>query len=123
VIKAGSHIEDEMILISKKEYQNLKNLEGTVAELSQQLADLKRMIFGSKSERFIPNQDGQLGLFGQTEESVETKQTKTSEITYERTQTKKEKPTRAILPAHLPRVEEIIEPEGISENAKKIGEQ
>ncbi len=65
MIKASLHTEDEMILVSKKEYENYKKLEVTVAELSQQLADLKRMIFGSKSERFIPNQDGQLGLFGQ----------------------------------------------------------
>ncbi len=123
MIKASLHTEDEMILVSKKEYENYKKLEVTVAELSQQLADLKRMIFGSKSERFIPNQDGQLGLFGQSEEAIEIEKAKTSEITYERTQTKKEKPIRATLPAHLPRVEEIIEPISTGKNAKKIGEE
>jgi len=58
-----------MVLISKKEYENLQSTIGT---LSDQLSELKRMIFGSKSERFVPLSVGQLGLFPEPikEESV-----------------------------------------------------
>lgn len=125
MVKASLHTDSDMILISKTDYQNLKKLEETVAGLSQQLTELKRMIFGSKSERFIPNQDGQLGLFSELEEITSTEEPNISEITYRRTASEKEKtkPTRAILPAHLPRVEEIIEPENRDKESKKIGEE
>jgi len=35
----------------------------------------------------------------------------------------KQKPIRALLPAHLPREEEVIEPEDLAEGMKKIGEE
>jgi cell division protein FtsB len=44
------HIE-ESVAISKKE---LEKLTAERDELKRQLEELKRMIFGSKSERFIP---------------------------------------------------------------------
>lgn len=91
--------------------------------LKQQLADLKRMIFGSKSERFVASDDSQLSLFdikeGQAPEPEKT------EVSYQRKKQTKEKknPIRVALPAHLPRVEEVIEPDGIGENDRKIGEE
>ncbi|MCP4459170.1 MAG: hypothetical protein GY816_14285 [Cytophagales bacterium] len=36
---------------------------------------------------------------------------------------RKQQPVRALLPAHLPRQEEIIEPEELEEGMKKIGEE
>jgi len=91
--------------------------------LKQQLADLKRMIFGSKSERFVAPGDTQMSLFdikaGQAPEPEKT------EVSYQRQRPEKEKknPIRVALPAHLPRIEEIIEPEGVNENDRKIGEE
>lgn len=91
--------------------------------LKQQLADLKRMIFGSKSERFVASDDSQLSLFDRKEEQVPGPEK--IEVSYQKTKPNKEKksPIRVALPAHLPRVEEIIEPDDIDENDRKIGEE
>jgi transposase len=89
--------------------------------LHEQLAQLKRLIFGAKSERFIDGQPsaGQLSLFPVQED---VKPAGKEEITYQREKKEKNKPVRKELPAHLPRREEIIEPENIPDGAKKIGE-
>jgi transposase len=91
--------------------------------LKQELNQLKRLIFGSKSERFIPNDEAQLNLFDNPEEAVLEKQVK--EITYKRKKPAKEKKqaVRTKLPSHLPRVEEIVEPKIVEEGSKKIGEE
>ena len=111
--------DTEMVYISKAEYEGLKS---EIALLKYQLAELKRLIFGAKSERFLAPIPGQLSLFDLPEElPVEKPQ---EQITYTRTVPEKEKnhPLRAELPAHLPRRIEVIEPENIAEGAKKIGE-
>ena len=114
----------ETIVLSRKEYEKLLSDN---EYLKQQLAELKRMIFGSKRERFVPSGTSgaeQLSLFGTPQGNAP--QQETEEIIYTRTkQTSKKKqiPVRAALPAHLPRVEEVIEPDNIKEGAKKIGEE
>ena len=105
------------ITIPQKEYQQLQE---EVAFLKQQLKDLQRMIFGRKSERFIPS-DSQLNIFGEQPSCSESQQIAIKTITRE-SKPAKQKPIRQLLPAHLPRVEEIIEPEGLLEGSKKIGE-
>lgn len=114
--------EAETITILKSDYDKLLF---DYQNLSQQLRELQRIIFGSKSERFIPAIDGQIDLFTQTALVEEQKAKESQEITYTRTLSKKEKkqPVRAVLPAHLPRVEEIIEPYEIEPGSKKIGEE
>ena len=106
--------------VSKEKYEKLLS---DYEYLKHQLNDLKRMIFGSKSERFIPDDKSQLHLFDALEEELPQKETE--EITYKRDKPGKEKKQaiRVKLPAHLPRVEEIIEPESIEEGSKKIGEE
>jgi len=108
-------------VVSRAEYNDLK-AENQI--LKTQLAELQRMIFGSKSERFIPAVDGQIDLFSGTSLSEQAKDEK-QEISYTRTLSKKDKkkPIRTEIPSHLPRIEEIIEPEQIEPGSKKIGEQ
>src|SRR5690606_5667036 len=79
------------------------------------------MIFGAKSERFVAD-DSQLNLF---ETPNEVSNSKTEEVTYTRGKHNKEKnqPKRSELPAHLPRKEEIIEPQYIEEGSRRIGEE
>lgn len=111
-----------MIYISEAEYEELKSFKAEVALLKYQLAELKRLIFGAKSERFISQIPGQLNLFDiPSELPLEKPQ---EEITYTRNKPEKEKkhPLRAEIPAHLARRVEVIEPENITEGAKKIGE-
>lgn len=107
-----------------KEYQNLKHIAAEYASLKAQLSELRRMIFGVKSERFISDvSTDQLSLFGEAEKSKET-ETATEQVSYTRKKPKEKKqPVRAALPDHLPRKDEVIEPENLSSDAKKIGEE
>ena len=111
----------EMVTITKAEYAQLIATKSEVAFLKFQLAELKRMIFGAKSERFIGNGADQPTLFElPTPEAAESPK---EEITYTRNKPQeKRQPLRMELPAHLPRREEVIEPVDIPAGAKKIGE-
>ena len=94
-------------------------------QLKQELADLKRLIFGQKRERFIPGQnDHQLSFGLGLEVSARLEET-TEQITYQRKKktTKYTPHSRQELPAHLPRREIIIEPEESTEGLSKIGEE
>jgi transposase len=111
----------EIITITKQEFEEIKFLKSENAWLKYQLAELKRLIFGTKSERYIAPNPDQPTLFELPEELTAEKPQQ--EITYKRsTPETKKHPLRLELPAHLPRVTEIIEPEDLPENAKKIGE-
>lgn len=96
--------------------------EAEILYLSQELAQLKRMIFGSKSERHIGNDPSQLNL-GLDVETVEQPERQTEQITYTRSKpnNKKGAAIRLVLPSHLHREEHIIEPEGDITGARKIG--
>ena len=82
------------------------------------------MVFGSKSERFISLDTGQLDLFVEQLE-VSTTEPEPIEISYKREKqvAKKKQPVRTSLPSHLPRIEETIEPDDILSESKKIGEE
>jgi len=119
-VKSGvENIQNQVV--SRAEYNDLKS-ENQI--LKTQLAELQRMIFGSKSERFIPAVDGQIDLFSGTALSDQPEDKK-QEISYTRTLSKKDKkkPIRTTIPSHLVRKEEIIEPEQIEPGSKKIGEE
>jgi len=107
----------ETVTISKAEYDSML---GQIALLKHQYAELQRLIFGAKSERFIAPIPNQPTLFELPEtENVEKPK---EEITYTRTKPEDKKhPLRLELPAHLPRKTEIIEPENLPEGAIKIG--
>jgi transposase len=97
--------------------------EAEIMYLKQELAQLKRMIFGSKSERHIGNDPGQLNL-GLDVETVEPPERGTEQITYTRNKSdnKKGSAIRLALPSHLHREEHIIEPKEDTTGARKIGE-
>ncbi len=116
-------LEESLEIIRKKDDEN-GELRFQLAKSENELVWLKRQLFGQKSERFIPTDNGQLSfdLEGETEAEPEPK---TEKITYERQKpsSKKKRPVRVVIPASLPRQEEIIEPENIPAGAKKIGEE
>jgi transposase len=112
----------ETVTISKEEYSELLSYKDEVGYLAHQLAEMKRLIFGSKRERFVSSVDPQQAtLFDLPEdEQVEKKKVK---VSYERTKTvEKKQPLRTPLPAHLPRKTVVIEPENLPKGAKRIGE-
>lgn len=102
-----------------------------IAALEHQLAQLKKMIFGSKHERFVPSEDTnslQLSLGLEAETIEQCKITDATKIEYIRTKTevienKKPHPGRMKLPEHLRRETTILQPETDVTNLKKIGEE
>lgn len=119
-VPINESISEVTITIPLQEYENLK---AEVLNLKDQLSEFRRLVFGSKSERFIPSETGQCTLFDQ--EEIETRVASIEQVSYERSKQPKEKqkPVRALLPAHLPREEEIIEPSDLEEGMNKIGEE
>jgi len=109
----------ETVTISKEEYEGLK---AQVAWLTHQLSEMKRLVYGAKSERFVAPHPEQATLFDLPAE--QSPETPAQQITYTRNkpQVEKKQPLRLELPAHLERRVEVIEPENIPSHAKKIGE-
>jgi len=103
----------EAVIIEKESV--IKNLTADVQYLAFQNEQMRRLIFGSKRERFIPQtQPGQLTLdfepqVGEVESSVKAEQEKIR-VEYERKKTKKEHPGRMKLPENLPVNEIVLEP-------------
>lgn len=87
-----------------------------VEKLKNQVAWFRRQMFGKKSERHVLTDPSQLilDLGASLAAAEEEKQAEKIKVEYERNKRKdrKEKPVRTDLPAHLPREEHIIEPEG-----------
>lgn len=81
-------------------------------QLREENKELRRMLFGSKRERFVPTPDnGQLSL-GLEDESVVPAPTVKQTVSYERAVKQvANKAIRGSFPAHLPRVDIILEPE------------
>lgn len=113
---------------AKVNYKELYNEQIVVIEgLQAELAQLKKMIFGTRSERFIPTENNVAQLTLDLDvEIVENVEIETKEVTKTiTTVTHKpiQHPGRSKLPAHLRREKIIIEPVNIPEGAKKIGEE
>ncbi|MBK8846970.1 MAG: transposase [Bacteroidetes bacterium] len=97
-------------------------------KLTFELDQLNRLIFGNKSERFVPVADTnqlQLALDIQAQETLPTVEPRTKQITYTRTDTKKSTAHqgRLYIPAHIPREIILLEPQESTEGCKKIGEE
>lgn len=105
----------------------LAEKDAKIAQLEAELAELKRLIFGQKSERFVSGQSvDQLALdLGLA--PTEGKEVRTEQISYERKKAAQKAaqnhPGRHPLPEHLRREERIIEPAVDTEGMVKIGEE
>ena len=100
-----------------------------VIKLESELAQLKKMIFGSRQERFVPlpSAHPQLSL-GIEPEPVATSVVATQEISYARTSVAADQqpllhPGRMKLPENLRREEIIIEPAGDLAGCKMMGDE
>ena len=117
------------VYLCKVDYSNLSKTE--LIEINEQqarqiqhfkfeLEQLKRALFGSKSERFVGNEtSGQLDIF--TKEKTEAESV--GSIAVAAHTKKKKKPKRKKLPEHLERQTEIIEPDLDVTLMRCIGEQ
>ena len=99
-------------------------------QIKQQLDQLKKMIYGSRQERFIPTDinPSQLSLAIEAEEAAFCNVMDAKKITYIRTNTSVEQkpivhPGRMKLPETLRREEITIEPAEDTSDCKKMGEE
>jgi transposase len=115
---------DYQKIIAEKDafiHKTILEKDAQIALLKHELAELKRLIYGSKSERFVPTDPRQGILFELAQEQAV--QEPVQQISYTRSRKEeKKKPLRLELPAHLPRIDQVIEPEGLPQGARKIGE-
>jgi transposase len=118
------------IIDYKEAYEVLQIKYETV---KQELAQLKKIVFGSKSERFVPTDDSkvnpQLSLGLDAETIARCKITDATKISYIRTKTEvtagkpKAHPGRMKLPEHLRRDIILLNPETDVTGLKKIGDE
>jgi transposase len=101
-----------------------------IDSLKARVAWFERQIFGAKSERFIPDVPGQLPLIfgGNSHDAAiaalveEQQKLKQQVAAHEREVNKSKHPGRTELPGHLPRIEEVIEPQEDLQDMIRIGE-
>src|SRR5690554_5960470 len=109
----------------QKSETKLQDKSSEVKWLTHQIAQLRRMLFGSKSERFEGDTNQMKIEFEEyaTEEEKQDETTVKETITYEREKKSKKHNGRNRLPENLKVVEHIIEPEEDTSEMKKIGEE
>jgi transposase len=113
----------------EKKSQAYDSLELTVIDLQQQINQLKKMIFGSKHERFVADDNpSQLELNIQAEALASCSVSQAKKISYTRTsllvdQKPLQHPGRMKLPETLRREEIIIEPAEDISSCRKMGEE
>jgi len=108
---------------NQKLQSSVDHLQSNVDHLQFRIDQLNRLLFGSKRERFISNdQHGQMALpFDVPETSPEAE---TEQITYTRQKKqRKTHPGRKPLPDHLPVVEIVLEPKEDTTGMKCIGKE
>lgn len=95
-----------------------------LAQLDHELSQLKRLIFGARSERFVPESaPEQLPLFEGAGMPVPASPAEAlSGPVLEPGRVRRKKPVRQVLPSHLPRQVIVIEPDRDTAGLKKIGQ-
>ncbi len=116
---------NEQEYIAKLEAMN-KQLLDQVTQLTFELREMKRLLFGRKSERYVPDPStvpGQLDLQLAMEEATQPAMV-AEEVKIVTKVVPAQKPTgRQPLPAHLQREDTILEPTVDTTGMKKIGEE
>jgi len=110
-------------IIANKD-QKIAVQDQKIAALQNENAELKRLIFGSKSERFKSEETpaDQLNMFVEEALHPEEEEVELQQVSYERKKAKTH-PGRNKLPENLPVEETIIEPDVDTTDMKKIGEE
>ncbi|MEO8148678.1 MAG: IS66 family transposase [Bacteroidia bacterium] len=119
-------LQAEVIKSQAEKINKLEELEGKYFLLQQQFAQMQRMIFGSKSERFVPVANPSQATLEFNIEPAATLELKQEQVSAH-TRTTVEKKTnhkgRLKLPAHLERVEHKLDPTEDVTALKCIGEE
>jgi transposase len=115
---------NELLKLAKKQQAQISHMQSQVNQMQFQIDQMKRLLFGAKRERFIPNKDEKqmtLPFEVETDPAPEKQQ---EVITYVREKKKRvNHPGRLPLPDHLPVKEIIIEPSEDTSGMKCIGKE
>ena len=113
---SNKDIINEILLAQNAEYKN------RIAFLEHEIAQLKRLIFGTKSERYISEEQPfpPNTLFSELQDD-QPLENLTEEISYTRDKPVCKRGGRKELPAHLERIVIVLEPEGKTDDMKCIG--
>ncbi len=97
----------------------------SILTLQQELAQLKRMIFGTKSERFVPSVAAEQSSFGFDVETLVAPPVVKQAISYTREKQNNNKvhTGRLPIPAHIERIKIEVAPEADVTGLKSIGEE
>ncbi len=114
-------------LLQEKE-TSIYNLSASLEAEKFKYAQLQRLIFGSKRERFVPAFNAQQLSLEFEPKTIEIEQAveaerETIRVSYERQKDRKPHPGRMPLPSHLPVVEIILEPEEDTTGMVCIGKE
>ena len=114
----------DSVLLQKE--SSIQTLTGKLNEANFQLEQMRRLVFGSKRERFIPAVDVNQMKLDFEPQTIEIEQTVKQElekikVSYQRSKPKKKHQGRLQLPDHLPVVETIVEPQEDTSDMKCIG--
>jgi transposase len=121
--------ENQVQVMAKEKESLLKKLQDMLEKFSMmkfELSQLKRLVFGSKRERFVSGaEDGQMSLpFDiETASQEEISKPATEEVSSFQRRKRKNHPGRLALPDHLPVEEIIIEPAEDVTGLKCIGHE
>ncbi|HVW58401.1 MAG TPA: IS66 family transposase [Puia sp.] len=114
---------DQSEYIAKLEAQNKLLLE-QVTLLTYELRDMKRLLFGRKSEGFIPQAPSEQLNLAELMQEAALPSIVRQEVKVVKKQPSEVKPTgRHALPAHLPKVDIVLEPIADTTGLEKIGEE
>lgn len=125
---------EQQVAVIEKQAKEIEAHQDQVSALSQEIAQLRRLIFGVRTERFIPSPDAtpaqlQLALDLSRETVEQCRITSATTVHYVRTKVEvvpakpKAHPGRMNLPEHLRREVILLKPEGDLSALKKMGEE
>jgi transposase len=122
-----SNLADKDSIIADKD-SSISKLTIDYEAAKFQNEQLRRMIFGSKRERFVPMLDSHQMIIEFEPKTAEIAEAVKIErelirVAYERNRTPKEHHGRMVLPTHLPVVEIVIEPTEDTTNMVCIGKE
>ena len=120
-------LEEKDLLLEQKE-TSISNLSASLEAEKFKYAQLQRLIFGSKRERFVSAFNAEQLRLEFEPKTIEIEQTVEAEreairVSYERKKAKKPHPGRMPLPSHLPVVEIVLEPEEDTTGMVCIGKE
>ena len=120
-------LEKQIELLQKRDEAHEKyalELTTKIDVLQNQYDNLVKLIYGYKSERFVPSANpDQISIFSQEHEERKEVEVQSIEIDKHERRKSKPHPGRTGIPDHLPVEEVIIEPEESTEGLNRIGEE